>query len=221
MKTPSIHGNVLVSGSRLLVKSIPALPDRDTCWFGTTSFHFHHKITGGETYLRSAHYASGQNHPSVRLYKVRFDSMQAKTAKLISEIVPDRRLLHQRKCEKTVKRIAEVERGRSEKFFVEIGPLKNYYPCRGIPPEPRKESERLLPHSARGDGAFPQTAHRPGRLSEARAESIRDKLIAEQYRVTQESGGDERAFTGEFWDKFEKGIYVDVVTRRAALFLHR
>lgn len=43
------------------------------------------------------------------------------------------------------------------------------------------------------------------------AESIRDKLTAEQYRVTQESGT-ERAFTGEFWDKFEKGIYVDVVT---------
>ena len=42
-------------------------------------------------------------------------------------------------------------------------------------------------------------------------ESIRDKLTAEQYRVTQESGT-ERAFTGEFWDKFEKGIYVDVVT---------
>ena len=31
------------------------------------------------------------------------------------------------------------------------------------------------------------------------------------YRITQESGT-ERAFTGEFWDKFEKGIYVDVVT---------
>ena len=29
----------------------------------------------------------------------------------------------------TVKRIAEVERGRSEKFFVEIAPLKNYYPA--------------------------------------------------------------------------------------------
>ena len=43
------------------------------------------------------------------------------------------------------------------------------------------------------------------------AGSIRDKLTAEQYRVTQESGT-ERAFTGEFWDKFEKGIYVDVVT---------
>ena len=29
----------------------------------------------------------------------------------------------------TVERIAEIERERSEKFFVEIGPLKNYYPA--------------------------------------------------------------------------------------------
>ena len=28
-----------------------------------------------------------------------------------------------------MERIAEIERGRSEKFFVEIGPLKNYYPA--------------------------------------------------------------------------------------------
>lgn len=32
-------------------------------------------------------------------------------------------------AEETVERIAEIERGRSEKFFVEIGPLKNYYPA--------------------------------------------------------------------------------------------
>ena len=51
----------------------------------------------------------------------------------------------------------------------------------------------------------------PGDYQKPAVESIRDKLTAEQYRVTQESGT-ERAFTGEFWDKFEKGIYVDVVT---------
>ena len=51
----------------------------------------------------------------------------------------------------------------------------------------------------------------PGDYQKPAAESIRDKLTAEQYRVTQESGT-ARAFTGEFWDKFEKGIYVDVVT---------
>ena len=33
------------------------------------------------------------------------------------------------KAKETVERIADIERGRSEKFFVEIGPLKNYYPA--------------------------------------------------------------------------------------------
>ena len=32
-------------------------------------------------------------------------------------------------AKETVERIAEIERGRSKKFFVEIGPLKNYYPA--------------------------------------------------------------------------------------------
>ena len=32
-------------------------------------------------------------------------------------------------AKETVERIAELERGRSEKFFVEVGPLKNYYPA--------------------------------------------------------------------------------------------
>ena len=38
-----------------------------------------------------------------------------------------------------------------------------------------------------------------------------DKLTAEQYYVTQESGT-EYAFHNEFWNQFEKGIYVDIVT---------
>ncbi len=80
----------------------------------------------------------------------------------------------------TVKRIAEIERGRSEKFFVEME-------------------------------LFSRLRIDPGDYQKPAAESIRDKLTVEQYRVTQESGT-ERAFTGEFWDKFEKGIYVDVVT---------
>ena len=38
-----------------------------------------------------------------------------------------------------------------------------------------------------------------------------EALSPEQYRVTQRSGT-ERAFTGEFWDHHEPGIYVDVVS---------
>ncbi len=38
-----------------------------------------------------------------------------------------------------------------------------------------------------------------------------DALSPEQYQVTQRNGT-ERAFTGEYWDNHEPGIYVDVVS---------
>jgi len=38
-----------------------------------------------------------------------------------------------------------------------------------------------------------------------------DALSPEQYHVTQKNGT-ERAFTGEYWDNHEPGIYVDVVS---------
>lgn len=37
------------------------------------------------------------------------------------------------------------------------------------------------------------------------------RLTPEQYRVTQEDGT-ERAFTGEYWNNHEPGLYVDVVS---------
>ena len=112
----------------------------------------------------------------------------------------------------TVKRIAEIERGRSEKFFVEIGPLKNYYPAEEYHQNYLEKNPNGYCHIPRAEmELFSKLRIDPGDYQKPAAESIRDKLTAEQYRVTQESGT-ERAFTGEFWDKFEKGIYVDVVT---------
>ena len=43
---------------------------------------------------------------------------------------------------------------------------------------------------------------------------LREKLTPEQYQVTQHSGT-ERAFTGEYWDSREPGLYVDVVSGEA------
>mgnify|MGYP000904237380 CR=1 FL=1 len=112
----------------------------------------------------------------------------------------------------TVKRIAEIERGRSEKFFVEIGPLKNYYPAEEYHQNYLEKNPNGYCHIPRAEMELFSRLHiDPGDYQKPAAESIRDKLTAEQYRVTQESGT-ERAFTGEFWDKFEKGIYVDIVT---------
>ena len=112
----------------------------------------------------------------------------------------------------TVKRIAEIERGRSEKFFVEIGPLENYYSAEEYHQNYLEKNPNGYCHIPRAEmELFSRLRIDPGDYQKPAAESIRDKLTAEQYRITQESGT-ERAFTGEFWDKFEKGIYVDVVT---------
>lgn len=42
-------------------------------------------------------------------------------------------------------------------------------------------------------------------------EEIKGKLTKEQYKVTQ-GNGTERAYSNEYWDFYEPGIYVDVVT---------
>ena len=109
-------------------------------------------------------------------------------------------------AKETVERIAEIERGRSEKFFVEIGPLKNYYPAEEYHQNYLEKNPNGYCHIPRAEmELFSRLRIDPGDYQKPAAESIRDKLTAEQYRVTQESGT-ERAFTGEFWDKFEKGI---------------
>ena len=115
-------------------------------------------------------------------------------------------------AKETVERIAEIERGRSEKFFVEIGPLKNYYPAEEYHQNYLEKNPNGYCHIPRAEvELFSRLRIDPGDYQKPAAESIRDKLTAEQYRVTQESGT-ERAFTGEFWNQFEKGIYVDIVT---------
>jgi len=115
-------------------------------------------------------------------------------------------------AKETVERIAEIERSRSPEFHVEIGPLMNYYPA-------EEYHQNYLVNNPYGYCHIPMEEIRlftslridPGDYQKPAEEAIRDKLTAEQYHVTQESGT-EYPFRNEFWDRFEKGIYVDIVT---------
>ena len=109
----------------------------------------------------------------------------------------------------TVKRIAEIERGRSEKFFVEIGPLKNYYPAEEYHQDYLEKNPGGYCHIDVSRAADPVI---DGSLyPKPDEETLRSLLTADQYAVTQE-GMTERAFSNEYFDKFDRGIYVDVAT---------
>ena len=116
------------------------------------------------------------------------------------------------RAKETVERISEIERSRSREFHVEIGPLLSFYPA-------EEYHQDYLANNPGGYCHIPLEEIRlfsslridPGDYQKPAAEAIRDKLTQEQYTVTQESGT-EYPFYNEFWNQFEKGIYVDIVT---------
>ena len=112
----------------------------------------------------------------------------------------------------TVERIAALERGRRTKFVVEIGPLVNFFPAEEYHQNYLDKNPGGYCHIPRAEiELFSRLRIDPGDYRKPAAEAIRDRLTDEQYRVTQE-GATESPFRNEFWDQFEKGIYVDVVT---------
>ena len=115
-------------------------------------------------------------------------------------------------AKKAAERIAEIEKKRYDKFCVEIGPLVNYFPA-------EEGHQDYLVHNPTGYCHIPIWKIKlfenmridPGNYQKPADEIIREKLTEEQYRVTQQSGT-ELPFKNQYWDKFQNGIYVDIVT---------
>lgn len=116
------------------------------------------------------------------------------------------------KAKETVERIAAVEKGRTEDFAVETGPLLNYYPAEEYHQDYLEKNPDGYCHIPNAEiELFSKLTIDPGDYRKPAAETIRDRLTSEQYRVTQKNGT-EKPFRNKFWDQFEKGIYVDIVT---------
>ena len=116
------------------------------------------------------------------------------------------------KAKETVERIAEIEKSRRPVFYVEIGPLLNYYPA-------EEYHQDYLENHPNGYCHIPLDVIQfftdlqidPGDYQRPADQIIMEKLTDEQYQITQENGT-EYAFENEYWNQFEKGIYVDIVT---------
>lgn len=96
---------------------------------------------------------------------------------------------------------------------VELAPLENYWPAE------ESHQKYLEKHPGGychiGPAKLEQaknSVYRPKKeYKKPGQDELKARLTPEQYRVTQESGT-EAPFRGEYWDKFEPGIYVDVTT---------
>ena len=111
-----------------------------------------------------------------------------------------------------VERVAAIERARTPKFAVEIGPLLNYFPA-------EEYHQNYLDKNPNGYCHIPfaeiarlsKGTIDAGRYRKPDDAKIRSALTSDQYAVTQQSAT-ERAFSSEFYGNKQRGLYVDIVT---------
>lgn len=111
-----------------------------------------------------------------------------------------------------IQAVSAVERRRREAFHVILKELENFYPAEAYHQQYLTKNPRGYCHIS------PQAIVRASSLWIDAApyvypdeEELRQKLTAIQYDITQ-NHGTEPPFHNEYWNTFDSGVYVDVVT---------
>jgi peptide methionine sulfoxide reductase msrA/msrB len=111
-----------------------------------------------------------------------------------------------------VERVAAVERERSERFEVEIEPLARFYTAEEYHQDYLDKNPSGYCHISPEEISMTgEMIIDPGNYPLPSEEMITDKLTELQYNVTQ-NAATEPAFNNPYWDHYERGIYVDIVT---------
>ena len=97
----------------------------------------------------------------------------------------------------------------SKKIVVEVEPIKQFYLAEDYHQDYLNKNPNGYCHIDLNKAV--EIIIDDEKYKKPKDEFIKDTINDEQYYVTQ-LNGTERPFTGEYWDKYEKGIYVDIIT---------
>lgn len=112
--------------------------------------------------------------------------------------------------EEIIRSVLEKEQENYEKpIVIEVMPLEHFYMAEDYHQDYLEKNPGGYCHINLAEANQPvideEKYHRPS------DEELKERLTEIQYRVAVENDT-ERAFTNEYWDSFEKGIYVDIAT---------
>lgn len=112
----------------------------------------------------------------------------------------------------TVERITEIVKERYENFVVEIKPLERFYDAEEFHQDYLFKNPMGYCHISRDEMAdVTNIIVDPGNYQRPTEDKIKEMLTELQFNVTQHASTEE-PFRNEYWDNFERGLYVDVVT---------
>lgn len=115
-------------------------------------------------------------------------------------------------AKEAIDRIAAIEAERYSQILVEIEPLEVFYEAEEEHQNYLDKNPNGVCHISPGQIAWmTQIIIDPADYKRPAPSEIKDRLTELQYQVTQENATEE-AFNNEYWDFFEKGIYVDIVS---------